>query len=306
MGDIFSLNETQSRILKALLLHEKKLSDCKLRGVTSYSLSKNEPKIPIATWNDHYRILEEMKLIRKQVLKKNDGRGTKPYSITPLGIAVFSRTIKIDKELLLRILEILKCQYQVSKSKDEKSYLSIFEEALQNLLVMYKLDYLVEMFKKIVDNVKVRNTTPRKDEDKSIQIALEYETEISMKINMMTFDSHKDHYHLFFYPEEQALKLKEKKISEKQADYFISKFIFMAYFHFLALDNHFWIGYFSTMPKHKKTYKELKDVFQKYPKEVLDIVRDFNSMLLKSINIHSLLIKQLDDEISKMMNTTKK
>jgi hypothetical protein len=156
-ADIFSLNATQSRILESLITHEIISHECKTKGTTSYQLSKTEPRIPIGTWNDNYKFLEENMLIEKHILKKEDGRGTKPYSITPLGITqLYSNTLNMSSTLLDKVLIFLKCKYLQVKEGGDVSYVALFRQFTNEIKNTYLSEGdLIEIFQHVLSGVKI-------------------------------------------------------------------------------------------------------------------------------------------------------
>jgi len=224
MGDIFTLNSTQSRILQALFEHETLPDDCKLTGTTSYQLSKTEPKIPIGTWNDHYKFLEANHLIKRHKLKKEDGRGTKPYSVTSLGIIQFCNNLeKIDRKTLERILVFLKCKYIEGKPEDEASYIELFKDYCGEIEYVYlKEDEIQRSFLTLLSRISLIVDSGY------ILIHLNYETSYGLTTMMNEIYIYSDGSHLLSY-DHSISDGNSIKLEEREFEYLVSQFIIRSF-----------------------------------------------------------------------------
>ena len=155
---IFSLDATQSRILEALISHEVITNECKIKGTTSYRLSKTEPKIALGTWRDNRKFLEDSMLIESHVLEKEDGRGTKPYSVTPLGITQLCKNSQnIDQQILDKILNILKCKFKESVGKNIIHPILFFWDYWDGLSkVFFKKNQMLSLFLNVLSNIELK------------------------------------------------------------------------------------------------------------------------------------------------------
>ncbi len=227
MGDI-SVNETQNKILKAVLENNKIINGEK-KGVTGYSLSKNDPKIPIATWNDNYKNLEKKFLIiRTNDVKDTNGRGNKEFSITPLGIIQLFD--KIERKLICSPLKVFNClfiHYMQGKPEEDKLF---DDKILKNLFHIFKQPDLAEKFEdaffEIINSIKI------KPYDNTIDLSYTLPT-TGLNVNMSKFycQSHDKINIIKEDSDDKTSLVRMDAISEKTLNYHIAKFFLQAFLH---------------------------------------------------------------------------
>jgi hypothetical protein len=296
MGERLSLNEIQIKILGSLIIHETILDGCKLKGVTSYQLSKSTPPISAGSWANHCKFLEDNMLIRKQSNKKSI-RGAKPYSITPLGITRFGSIEDVfNIQLLDKMLSILKCKYIEGKPENENSDIELFKDYCNEIEnVYFTPSDIYVFFTQVLSNIEL------KDEVK-LGIFLNFETYYGSRIRLTNFVIEKNKIKLLF--DATSWDSISREIDEKDLDYMISKFIIGALsfqiIHYLMevkndlyihrTDNKYsFLGQDEADQKksNKATRLLLSKQLKKIPWQIYNIANDFHNGLYPVINRHS-------------------
>ncbi len=293
-GDI-SINETQLKILKAILENDKIIDDEKV-GVTGYSLSKGDPKIPIGTWNDNYPQLEEKLLItRTNKDAETNGRKNKNYSITPIGIfQTCNGYERMPEEYLMKVFKCFFIHYHRGNPDNDKTITKKTMDSIFNILCnMNLLEKIHDSFYEVVESLKIK---PFGD---STYIDLTYTlptTGLHISIQKIQCITPTTANIMIDDIEDKTSLIRTDMIDGATLHHHISKFFLQAFVHHVYKIIEFEMRSFKKMGTQaqystnvqnsfKQAASNEKMVLDSFPPELLKIVKTFQKNLEKEIKL---------------------
>ena len=165
-SDIFNLNQGQKKILQGIIHFEK--NDKKI-GCTQYDLDRKLPKanrVAGSTFSENIGELEKRQLVesiqlKKHVWKKKNHRPAYPYSITPLGIIAYLKSLQPSKvfrnvqDLITKIPYIAEHWYELESLGNE------FSDKLKNLY----FEFLSIAFVQSLNQLQLKHLIPNSDQN---------------------------------------------------------------------------------------------------------------------------------------------
>ncbi len=302
MNNDISVNGTQMNILKAVMENDKVVDEKKV-GVTGYSLSKGDPKIPMGTWNINYPQLEKKLLItRTNKDEDTNGRKNKNYSITPIGIfQTHGDYDSITEEYLMKVFKcfFIHCQRGPDDEEnviDKKTMGSVFQ-ILQNKNMLEKIQ---DSFVAVTDSIKIKLHGDLVDIDLTYTLPT---TGLNIRIQKIQCTTPNMANIIFDDTEGKTSLVGMKRIDGMLLHHLISKFFINAFVHHVYKYAEFELRSFNKMQTEEryppKVKKNLKDAAL-IEKSALD---SFTPDLLKIVKIFQ---KNLETEIKSSLQKFKK
>ena len=297
-----SVNETQKKILQAVLNNDKIIDEKKV-GVTGYSLSKGDPKIAMGTWNINYPQLEKnLLIVRTNKDEDTNGRKNKNYSITPIGIfQLHADDENVTEEYLVKIFNCLFIHYRRGDSDekniiDENTMKSI-RKILQNKNMLEKMQ---DAFIAVSNSIKIKPYEDLVDIDLTYTLPT---TGLNVRIQKIQCTT-PNMANIFFSDVEGKTSLVGMKtIDGVELHHLISKFFIYAFVHHVYKYAEFELRSFNKMQTEDHYPPRIKNNLKDVANAEKSVLGSFTPDLLKIVKVFQ---KNLESEIKSSLQKFKK